>query len=366
MNRSLTISIVNTNQWDWLEPCLRSIEENPYTLGHSEIVVLDNASTDGSVDRIRADFPAVQVVSESIRRGFGINHGIVVAVSHADLILFLNPDTLVLEGSLDRMAETFDVDERIVLAGGPILDPSGKVWRAEPFPFPTPSSSLGQAFGLHRLHAPFDHPSRITVDVGWISGSALLVERRMFEAVGGFDPRYFLYFEETDLARRLTNAGALVGFHSEARVVHEGRTTERVISGDRRPNAGTKTTTEYERSAIAYMRKHFGRRGSLVYRVSLLVGAGIRLACTYIPVVSRQIELRGSSLATTRQHHRRRMGVAIRPGSGVSIGDAASEWNEQHREPNPTVSVAATSGDRSAVDPTTNGATVTGDPLGSE
>jgi hypothetical protein len=270
-------------------------------------------------------------MSESIRRGFGANHGIVAASSDADLILFLNPDTMMLEGSLDRMVESFEADERIVLAGGPILDPGGKVWRAAPFPFPTPLTSLGEALGLHRMRHPEVARPGITVGVGWISGSALMVDRRVFQAVGGFDPRYFLYFEETDLARRLTDAGGLAGFHSDARVVHEGRTTERAIDLDRNPAATeTKTTTEYERSAIAYMRKHFGPIGSVVYRASLFVGAGLRLVSTYLPFVSHRMEFRGSSIVTTRQHHRRRMGVAIRPRSGVSIGDVAADWNLEH------------------------------------
>ena len=330
MSRSLTISIVNTNQWDWLEPCLRSIEDHPYTLGRSEIIVLDNASTDGSVERIQADFPAVRVISESIRRGFGANHGIVAASAGTDLILFLNPDTVVLKGSLDRMAETFDIDERIVLAGGPILDPDGNVWRSAPFAFPTPSTSILEAFGFHRLHTPNVSSPGISVGEGWISGSALMVESRAFAAVGGFDPRYFLYFEETDLARRLTRAGGLVGFHSEAHVVHEGRTTEKAIESEQSPAAATKTTTEYERSAITYMRKHFGLLGSVVYRASLMVSAGIRLVCTYVPMISGRIERRDNSLVGTRRHHRRRLGVAVRPRSGVSIGDAASAWNNRH------------------------------------
>jgi N-acetylglucosaminyl-diphospho-decaprenol L-rhamnosyltransferase len=331
MSRSLTISIVNANQWDWLGPCLRSLEANPYTLGRSEIIVLDNASTDGSIEHLRSGFPLVRVISESIRRGFGANHGIVARSSESDLILFLNPDTIMLEGSLDRMVESFDVDDRIVLAGGPILDPDGNVWRAAPFPFPTPLSSISEALGFHRTRRPDVARPGISVGVGWISGSALMVDRRVFQAVGGFDPRYFLYFEETDLARRLTDAGGLVGFHSDAQVIHEGRTSERALDVDRKPAAAaTKTTTEYERSAIAYMRKHFGLTGSVLYRVGLLLGAGLRLVSTYLPIVSHRMELRGSSIVTTRQHHRRRMGVAIRPRSGVSIGDVAADWNLEH------------------------------------
>ena len=146
---------------------MRSIEDHPYTLGRSEIIVLDNASTDGSVERIQADFPGSGRLQESIRQGVtGANHGIVAASAGTDLILFLNPDTVVLKGSLDRMAETFDTDERIVLAGGPILDPDGNVWRSAPFAFPTPFTSILEAFGFHRLHTPNMSSPGISVGEG--------------------------------------------------------------------------------------------------------------------------------------------------------------------------------------------------------
>ena len=331
MARSLAISIVNTNQWDWLEPCLASLLESPYTLGPSEIVVLDNASTDGSLDRLAERFPDIRVIAERTRRGFGANHGIVAAGVDTDLVLFLNPDTLVPKGSLDRMAEVFDSDDRIVLAGGPILDPDGSIWRNATFPFPTPAGSLAEAVGLHRLDQSVPAPPGISAGVGWISGSALMVDRNVFIESGGFDPRYFLYFEETDLGKRLTDAGGLAGFHSEAPVVHEGRTTERALETPPKLSpAQTKTTTEFERSAILYMRKHHGRAGALIYRLALLIGATLRLVLSYVPALADKLEPKGGSLVATRSHHRRRVGVALRPESGVSIGDFAREWNLQH------------------------------------
>lgn len=331
MTRSLSISIVNTNQWDWLQPCLASLIENPYTLAASEVVVLDNASTDGSVERLERDFPTVRVISEKVRRGFGANHCIVAENVDADLLLFLNPDTLVPSGSLDRMAESFEVDDRVAFAGGPILDPDGGVWRAAPFRFPTPLGSLREAVGLHRLGDAPSVPPGASASVGWISGSALMVDRRVFLTIGGFDTRYFLYFEETDLAKRITDAGGLAGFHTEAPVIHEGRTSERALDVTNVPiSAQTKTTTEYERSAVLYMRKHFGPIGALLYRLNLLLGGTIRVAMTYIPLLADKVEVKGDSLAATRYHHRRRIGIALNPRSGVSIGDSAREWNRLH------------------------------------
>jgi N-acetylglucosaminyl-diphospho-decaprenol L-rhamnosyltransferase len=328
-SRSLTVSIVNTRQWDWLEPCLRSVLDHPYKSGPFNIIVLDNASADGSVEKIRTAFPEVRLIAENIRRGFGANHGRVAAVADSDLILFLNPDTLMNEGTLDRLVEAFNADVRVVAVGGPIIDPSGEIWRASPFPFPTPGRSLREAVALRRPR-PSPAPDGVSVGDGWLSGSALMMDRRVFQAMGGFDPRFFLYFEETDLAKRLTEAGGRIAFRSDAPVVHEGETTERAASPGKRVSAAEmRTTTEFERSAIAYMRKHFGRSGATVYRGALILDGTIRWLATFTAVATRMV-LHGGTIETTRAHHRRRIGVAINPSSGVSIGDGALEWNRQN------------------------------------
>jgi N-acetylglucosaminyl-diphospho-decaprenol L-rhamnosyltransferase len=325
--RSLTVSVVNTKQWDWLEPCLRSLLDHPYRSGPFEIVVLDNASADGSVEKLRETFPEVRVLAETTRRGFGANHGMVAEASDSDLVMFMNPDALMHEGTLDRLVEAFDVDDRVVAVGGPIIDPSGEVWRAAPFPFPTPSRAWREAVGLHRAEPPPVAPEGVSVGDGWLSGSALMVDRRVFRAMGGFDPRFFLYFEETDLAKRLVEAGSRIAFHSAAPVTHEGKTTERAgTPGKTRSAAEMRTTTEFERSAVAYMRKHFGRSGAVSYRGALLLGAVIRWLTTYTPAAAR-MEVQGDSVESTRAHHRRRIGMAVNPSSGVSIGDGAAEWN---------------------------------------
>jgi GT2 family glycosyltransferase len=328
MSRSLTVSIVNAKQWAWLEPCLRSVFAEPYTLGRFEVVVLDNASDDGSVERLREQFPDVRVLAETVRRGFGANHGVVTAEVDTDLVLFLNPDTVMRPGTLDRLAEAFDADERVAIAGGPIINPDGTVWRAAPFPFPSPVGALREAVGLHRLEDVPVAPAGVSVEVGWLSGSALMVDRAKFTDLGGFDPQLFMYFEETDLAKRCTDGGGRIAFHADAPVVHEGKTSERGIDdGTVRAASETKTTTEFERSAVKYMRKHHGRSGALVYRLALLIGASIRWAATYVPPLAGRLEVKAGSPAATRAHHRRRMGVALRPLSGVSIGDTAAAYN---------------------------------------
>ena len=330
--RSLTISIVNAGQWRWLVHCLESLAKNPYTLGPSEIVVLDNASDDGTVGQLAAHFPHVRVIPERVRRGFGANHSLIVNAVTTDLALLLNPDTIVLPGALDRLAEAFDNDERVVASGGPILDLDGQVTRRGLERFPTPRRALVEALGLHHLMREWrtatPSASGISTGNGWLSGSALMIDRQVLINLGGFDPRYFMYFEETDFAKRVLETGALIAFVSDAPVLDEGRTSERAADGRHSDaDSATLTTTEIERSAMAYMRKHHGRGGVALYRVALLLSATTRLAALHTKAAAHT-SIASMSTASKLRQQRRRIAVALRTQSGTSIGDAARRWNE--------------------------------------
>jgi GT2 family glycosyltransferase len=332
----VAVSIINHQQYRWLAPCLTSLLEHPSTAGPSEIVVLDNASNDGSVQRLRSEFPAVRLLAETRRRGFGANHSLVIDTVDTDLVLLLNPDAVVHEGTIDRLVEAFAADERVCAAGGPILNPDGTVWRGAPFDFPTPMSELSEALVLRRRTPAVAAAGGISVGTGWLSGSALMIDRHVFLGVGGFDPRFYMYFEETDLCRRMVAAGGCIAFQPEAPVTHVGRTAERPSRGRKLTAADMRATTEYERSALAYMHKHHGRLGSLVYRLSLATGGLLRWLVTFTPVRAK-LAVKGEDVASTRAHHRRRIGVALKPASGVSFGDAAVDYNRAQRVPSDTL-----------------------------
>jgi len=154
LGASLAVTIVNHRQWAWLEGCLKSLLKHPYSGGPFEIVVLDNASDDGSVELIRRQFPRVVVLDQQLRRGFGANQNIAIRATTAELIFVLNPDTIVYESALDSLVDVMDSDPAIVLAGGPILNDDGSTWSESPLAFPTPGRTLRRAIGLHKFVAP--------------------------------------------------------------------------------------------------------------------------------------------------------------------------------------------------------------------
>ena len=336
MQRSFIVSIVNHRQMAWLESCLLSLFEHPYTGGAFEVIVLDNASRLGSIGPIKERFPQVHIMEQSRWRGFGANHNHVAREASGDLLFLLNPDALVHEGALDRLAAALGKDPTTAVAAGPILNPDGSVWRNPPFPFPTPLRALGQAVGLHRLPERKMSPRMAhTFSNGWVSGSAFLIDRSVFSAFGGFDERFFLYAEEIDLMFRLTRSGRQIAWVPDAYVTHAGRTSgeaavdEAGVSAHRLGGFEDRSIVEYVRSKTAYMEKHYGKQGAVTYRLALSLDASIRLALASMPVVRHHLEARVPHPAVTRHHHFIRLRAAVVPGSGPSVSDLATEWNQR-------------------------------------
>lgn len=336
MQRSLTVSIVNHRQMAWLESCLLSLFEHPYTRGPFEVIVLDNASRPGSMDPVKERFPQIRIMEQSRWRGFGANHNQVAREASGDLLVLLNPDALVHEGTLDRLGAALVKDPTTAVAAGPILNPDGSVWRNPPFPFPTPLRALGQAVGIHRLPGRKMSPRTTHIfSNGWVSGSAFLVDRSVFSAFGGFDERFFLYAEDIDLMFRLTRSGWQIAWVPDAYVTHAGHTSgeagvdDASVSTHRDTGFEDRRIVEYVRSKTTYMEKHYGKPGAMTYRIALGLDASIRLALASLPLVRHLLEARGPHPAVTRHHHFIRLRAAVVPDRRPSLSDLATEWDQR-------------------------------------
>jgi N-acetylglucosaminyl-diphospho-decaprenol L-rhamnosyltransferase len=332
---SLTVSIINTREWTFLESCLLALFEHPYAKGPFDVIVLNNASRPGSMDPIKERFPQVHIMEESRWRGFGANHNLVAGEASGELLFFLNPDAVVHEGALDRLASALARDPTVALAAGPILNPDGSVWNNPPFPFPSPLQVFGQAVGVHRLPVHRMSPTVAhTFSNGWVSGSAFMVDRGVFSAIGGFDERFFIYSEEIDLMLRLTRGGWKLAWVPDAFVTHVGRTERQTAvdpvqaSARRLEDYEARRIVEYIRSKTTYMEKHHGKLGAMTYRLVLGLDALIRLAAAYIPLLWRLLDARGPRRSITRHHHLTRLRAAVTPERLPSLSDLASDWNQ--------------------------------------
>lgn len=248
MTPSLTVIIVNFNAGDDLRGALQSVVE---TAGDRawEAIVVDNASTDGSASIADEFRPQTRLIRNPVNVGFGraINQGLVLA--QAPLVLLLNPDCRMEPGAIDRLAAALVVYPSCAVAGPRILDPDGAVQgsaRGDPDML---TGLFGRTSALRRLLPGLRISKRNVVDHGsgsddqaagsglhqqpagsgvrpgagvvdWVSGACMLARRQALTVIGGFDERYFLYWEDADLCRRLRHRGYDIRYVPTATAVH--------------------------------------------------------------------------------------------------------------------------------------------------
>ncbi|MFF7559244.1 glycosyltransferase family 2 protein [Streptomyces pseudovenezuelae] len=229
---AVDVVIVNWNAGHHLHDCLRSVvQADRSELRVARIVVVDNASTDGSAARLAAADIPLDVVRNTRNRGFAVACNQGAARGDSDLVLFLNPDTELYPDSLAVVGRVLRTPprDRIGIFGGLMVDDRGNP-QISCSRFPSLRVYLGKMTGLDRLAPglfPSHHlrPRELTGSrpVDQVIGAFLLVRRKVFAELHGFDERYFLYLEDVDFAWRARRAGWLSYYVEQARVHHTGQ-----------------------------------------------------------------------------------------------------------------------------------------------
>jgi GT2 family glycosyltransferase len=270
----VAVVIVSFNARDSLLECLDSLEHDASR--PLEVVVVDNASTDGSDEAVRERGSGVRLVVNPANAGFAraCNQG--MRASRAHHVLFLNPDAQVAVGTVGELAERLDSESNIGALGPLTLNEDGTV-QVSTGPDLTPAAEWRQrrlVRGVRRRHprALQEAASRHAreADVDWVSGSCLMARREALEAIGGFDEDFFLFEEDADLCRRLRAAGWRVVFTPAAHVRHGlGRSMAR---------APAMARLAYHRSHLLYYRKHNSTADRVLLRLLLFGRALCELA----------------------------------------------------------------------------------------
>ncbi len=245
-----------------------------------EIVIADNASTDGTIELLEREFPSVRIVARARNDGLSaaINDG--VTASKGPYIAQLNPDVYATEDALTPLAEYLRLNEHVGIVAPKLLNDDGTV-QLSCRRFPGYSTALfnrysvltrllpRNRFSRDYLMADFDHAS--VQDVDWVSGAALMLPRAVFDRIGGWDPGYFMFSEDVDVCRRVHDAGYRVVYNPAVAVHH-------TIGVSAHPSA--RMIVARHRSMWRYYRKHMrrGRTRDLATAAGIAARAGSLLA----------------------------------------------------------------------------------------
>lgn len=280
----LSVCIVNWNTRCDLEEALGSILNSDPGV-KLEVVVLDNASEDGSAEMVRGRFPTVALLESGDNLGFARGYNRAAGEAKGRHLLMLNPDTVVGEGALARLVSFLDSEPEAGAAGPRLVNEDGSLqFSCRRFPGAlaavfrnTPLGRLapGNRYTRDYLMSDWDHGEEREVD--WISGAAMCIRREAWEGVGGFDEGYFMYAEDMDWCLRAREAGWRICYVPEAVVVHRiGR------SSDQRATA---MVLEFHRSMARFYWKHHARRWPRGLRWVPAMGIWARAAVVLVQTV---------------------------------------------------------------------------------
>ena len=254
----LSYCVVNTNGREHLLACLEAIERTHPAGVECEVLVLDNASTDGSAEAVRARGDDVRLIERERRGGKAENDSTLLREAQGSYCLLLNEDSELRPGAAAALIAALDADRAAAAAGAQLLDSDGRpvpcAWR-----FPGVGTALIGALFLHRGFTVQSGGGQ-TQAVDWAQSSALLVRRGAAEAVGYLDPEFFVYYDECDFCKRLADAGRRTLYVPAAEAVHHDQLSTDLA-------AGLPRIVEFHRNRDRYMRKHHGRAAALAVRM---------------------------------------------------------------------------------------------------
>jgi len=275
---AVSVIIVNWNTRDILRDCLASIDAET-KISH-EVIVIDNASTDGSADMVAAEFPDIRLIANTDNKGFAGANNQGLAAARGAKVLLLNPDTIILDGAIDVMADWLDAHGDVGCVGCQVLEDADTIQRTC-FAETGPLNLALVEFGLQRLaprHPFWGRPEygdwdRDTLrDVDVVSGMFMLAPRQVLETVGPLDDAFFIYSEEADWCRRIRDAGWRCVFAPVAQIIH--------LDGGSKSTAQirSKMYVQMQKSKMIYLSKHHGLSGVVLGRM-IFVGSALMRWC---------------------------------------------------------------------------------------
>jgi len=291
--------------------CLDAIERTHPPGVSYELLVLDNASEDGSAQAVRDGYPAARLIALERRCGKSANDTRLLREARGTFCLLLNEDTELREGATRALLDALEADPRAAAAGARLLtsagEPTACAWR-----LPNAGWAIAGALFMHDSYAVQSRGDSVR-RVGWVQSSAMLVRREAAEQVDWLDPDFFVYSDETDFCRRLRDAGWRILFVPQAEAVHHDQ-----LSTD--PDAMRRRIVEFHRGRDLYFRKHRMPVSRALWRVCWTWAYLVRAAAATV--------LPGHSPRRYLPHARQQ----LNPGHGEGLREIAEEYNRRRAD----------------------------------
>jgi GT2 family glycosyltransferase len=306
----VSFCVVNTEQRELLLRCLDAIASERETLPfQTEVLVLDNASTDGSAGAARRHPVVTEVIALRERRGKGENDTALLQRARGRYALLLNEDSELRPGAVAALHAALESVPKAAAAGARLLRPDGMLqpsaWR-----FPTPVTALVGAVFLHK-RLTVQSRGEVTRTVDWAQSAALLVRVEAARAIGYFDPAFFVYSDEVDFCKRLRDAGWRTLYVPAAVAVHHEQLSTGAVPERR--------IVELSRNRDRYMRKHHSPLAAGLVRVLTAWAYAVRsLAAVVLP-------------GHSPRRYWRHVTATLRPDRGEGLREAAVEHNRGRR-----------------------------------
>ena len=303
LNKSpqLSIVIVSWNTRNLLLNCLHSVAVacRQHASISAETIVVDNASTDGSVEATKTQFPGVRVIENDENVGFATANNQAMGECNGDYILLLNPDTIIASDALRSLVDFMNNTPDAGAAGSMLRNPNGTL-QPSCYVAPTPARELWRLLYLDTIYPLAEYRmdrwrqnSERKVDI--VQGASLIVRREIIEQVGTLDAEYFMYSEDFDWCHRIREAGWQIYWVPQSVVIHFG--------GQSTNQVATPMFLQLYQAKLRYFRKHHGRLTGLSYKVVLFIISILRLLFSPLTVLLNSRK-RGQKMALAGRYGR--------------------------------------------------------------
>lgn len=270
----ISVVVLSWNTKGLLRDCLKSVKQSLVGDFKVEIIVVDNASNDGSVEMVKREFSETRLIINEKNLGYGKGNNVGIKAAKGEYVLVLNSDTIIDKGAIEKLVEFLDKNKGVAIVGPKLLNSDGTP-QANCGRFPNLTISFImlylEHFGLGRLVRWSPDKSQF---VDWLMGAAFIARREVFEKIGGFDEKIFMYMEEIEWFYRARKAGFKAYFLKEAEIVHLGRGSSK--------SGKTDPILNIYRGIIYFFKKHKSVPEKVILLFLLKLKALLALALGYL------------------------------------------------------------------------------------